>query len=132
MITVDGIKSRFAALLVSKNEIDPIVEILRHIVGLERLPKRAHKQARIIGRPGGQDNIVDGVAVLSQAELEALLVGEKLVQEVELGYELLVVGGRLGAREQPRRVHGVKCAIGHVKVLVLIVEEHFGERRQAN
>ena len=91
MVHVDGVVGGAAALLVAEYEVDPVVEAARHVVALERLAHHVHEEARLVATPGGQHHVVDVVAVLACAEVEALPVGEELVEEEELGYELLVV-----------------------------------------
>jgi hypothetical protein len=48
------------------------------------------------------------------------------MKRIEFRYEFFEISGRLIAAQQPRRKHGMECAIGHIETLV------FGQEKRVN
>lgn len=51
MEDVDGVLGSLARLLVAEDEVDPVAEPFRHVVGLQSLPVHQHKQAGVAAAP---------------------------------------------------------------------------------
>lgn len=63
---IDGVDSGRAVLLVSKDQIDPLVKMLRHVIALEGQSVHPDELARILLGPGRKHNV---------PELNAALLG---------------------------------------------------------
>jgi len=79
---VDGVHGRLALLLESEHQVDPLAQHLGHLVRLQRLAVHEHEEARVVARPGRQVHVVDALAVLPQAEVEACGEEEESSQSV--------------------------------------------------
>eukprot|EP00160_Parvularia_atlantis_P020755 Unigene8732_Nuclearia_a/m.26721 Unigene8732_Nuclearia_a/g.26721 ORF Unigene8732_Nuclearia_a/g.26721 Unigene8732_Nuclearia_a/m.26721 type:complete len:448 (+) Unigene8732_Nuclearia_a:817-2160(+) len=125
---VERLGRLLARLLVAKDEIDPVVKVLRHEGRLERLQVLAHKQTRITLGPRRQDHVVHALAVLLHAEVVHVEVAQELGEVEKLGDELLHVRGRVRRRQRPRLLDRVERAVGDVEAAALKLEERLRER----
>ena len=102
---VERADGRRAALLGAKDEVDPQVQPLGHVVALEG---RAVLCDEVDGvrSPRRQPHVVDGLSVLPRAKREAVAVEQHVGETEELGDELLDVGGRVRAGVVPRKGPG--------------------------
>ena len=124
---VGGAHGLRSALLVAEYEIDPLVQLARDELGLERHAIDAHEIVRALG-PLGQLDVVDGLLlVLGAAQVEAIQVEEHLRQVEELRHQLLHVR-RVALAVLPRRRHRVERAVRVVELAVLHVQEDGCER----
>mmetsp|Transcript_45286 Transcript_45286/g.135145 ORF Transcript_45286/g.135145 Transcript_45286/m.135145 type:complete len:389 (-) Transcript_45286:129-1295(-) len=122
------------ALLVAKNKVNPLVQVLAHAWALER--GAVHRQEargcgaalRPVARPRRQLHVVHRLAALPDAQRQALAVAQELAAgHVELGDELLDV--RCAAQHAvPRLSQRAKEAVGRVKPSVLKAQ-HVRRRR---
>ena len=128
---VAGGERRVALLLEAEDEVDPVVQALRHVVALERLPVLLDEAARLVG-PRRQEDVVDALVVLLDAHVKVVLVDEQLRQAEHLGYQLLDVGRRLLGRQPPRLLYRVERAVGNVEAAVLELDEEARERLDAH
>jgi len=81
-------KQKATFLFVSKDEIDPLMDLTRDELRLEGLPVDPDELVRI-GGPGGQLHVADLGAVLNLAQLEAVHVHEHLGKAEELRDQFL-------------------------------------------
>ena len=95
-----------AALLDAKDEVDPLVQMRRDVLALERLAVARDEVVRR-GGPRRQAHVVDAVAVLPLAQVEAVGVAEelRLAASRERRVESQVVVGEVGK---------LACAVGEL------------------
>ena len=112
---------------VPEDEVDPLVQVLRHVTALQCLAMQSHKFLRVAAGPGGQTDVPDRLAFLRLPEVEVVAVREEVGQAVELWDEFAHVlevhrggaqprlfvcegegedWGRVGERERCGRVGG--------------------------
>lgn len=65
---IGGRLCSLAALLGAKYQVYPFVQVLAHVVALQRLPLQAHELVRAALCPGGQLNVTQGAPIL-QADI---------------------------------------------------------------
>ena len=68
---VDGLEGGLALLFEAEDEVDPLVEMRRDEVALQRLAVSADELARIALGPRRQQNVVQRGAALFHAQIEA-------------------------------------------------------------
>jgi len=73
---------RIPPLLVAEDEIDPRVQMERHVFALERQTIDANELGAAVVRPGGEGHVADHLTVLLDAEVVAW-EGEGEREEVE-------------------------------------------------
>ena len=78
----------FASLLISVNEVNPMIDILRNIPTLQLLPKLSNKNIRIFIRPKRQRGIIDFLLILGQTIAVIIFIDEHLWQGVNLWNQL--------------------------------------------
>ena len=79
-------------LLVSKYQIDPLMDLTRHKLRLQCHAVDAHEIVRVLG-PLGQLNVVHQVVVLRAAHVKLIQIEKHLGQVEKLRYKLLHVRG---------------------------------------
>lgn len=67
---IDGFDSRQAVLLAPKYQIDPLVEMLRHVIAFQRESVYTNKFARVLLRPRWKNNIAELNTALLRAYRE--------------------------------------------------------------
>ena len=129
------IKPRFAImsnfptfLFVSEDEIDPLVNLARDELRLQRLPVDPHELVRG-RRPRRQLHVVHLGPIVQLAEPVPGVVDEHLGQVVELGDELLHVA-RVPLTVGPGALHAAEQSVGVIKLPALQREEQGGEGLQ--
>ena len=75
-------------LLVAKDEVDPVVQVFRHVGALERLAMALDEAPRVLSAPGRQNDVVDRRLVLTDTKVVPVDVDQKLGKVEELGDEL--------------------------------------------
>mmetsp|Transcript_60109 Transcript_60109/g.99256 ORF Transcript_60109/g.99256 Transcript_60109/m.99256 type:complete len:475 (+) Transcript_60109:1027-2451(+) len=88
------------ALFIAKNEINPFVQMQRHILGFQRIAMHAHKPLGIAIRPFRQQYIVDIDALLGHAIIETIRIRQKIRQVEKLGNEFFHVLHSASLRRQ--------------------------------
>lgn len=61
---VDGVDGTIALLLAAKNQIDPLMQMLAHIIAFQRLTMHTNEFTRILLCPRWQNDVIQCVAVL--------------------------------------------------------------------
>ena len=125
---IGGSDSLGSSLFVAEYQVDPLVELARHELGLQRLSVDPHKLLRSVG-PGRQLHVAHLHSVVQPAQSVAVGVDEHLRQVVELGDQLLHVAG-VSLAVGPGTLHGAEESVGVVELPVLQGEEQAGERLQ--
>ena len=115
-----------AALLEAEDEVDPLVQVSRHVLALQRLPVDSHELLRC-GSPGRQHDVAQLGVVLLGAQVQLVDVPEEVGLVEELRDELLDVGHVVVA-ELPRGGNGVEQPIGQVEPASLKLNGECGER----
>ena len=131
---VESLLGVAALLAEAEHEVDPLVEMFANVLGLEGLAHDTNKLVRVALGPRRQHDVVDALASLLRAKVEAIGVLQHLGQVVELGNQLLDVGevAREAGGRLPRLVDAVEQAIGHVEATTLQLEEVLRKRFEAN
>mmetsp|Transcript_32287 Transcript_32287/g.79275 ORF Transcript_32287/g.79275 Transcript_32287/m.79275 type:complete len:400 (+) Transcript_32287:1181-2380(+) len=80
-----------APLLVPKYQVDPLVQVVRHVIALQGGARLAHKLPRVALGPRRQHHVIDLDAILARAEVEGVDIGEEVWVVVELRHKLLHV-----------------------------------------
>ena len=74
----------FPSLFWSEDQVNPVADLLRNVVGLQLLPVLNYKIVGILG-PFGNFHVVDSVFLLGHAKVVLLYVEENLWHVEELG-----------------------------------------------
>merc|ERR1712106_987154 len=74
MENVDGFDCFYTALLVAKDQIDPVMQVSRHLGTLERLAMNKYKQTTVISTPRRQRDMMHQFSVLALAKIKVLVV----------------------------------------------------------
>ncbi len=107
-------------LSAAPDQFDPVVQILRHIRGLQRLSHLHHELVGTLLRVGWKVDVMDGTLVLVGPEIPVVQVEEQLGQRVELrSYFTDILGVIRGVLE--RAEHIIEESVGHV-VLALSLQ----------
>jgi hypothetical protein len=83
---VGRVDSGLSLLLVAEYQVDPLVQVCRHVIGLESGAVGSDKLARVVLGPGWQDNVVQSYAALLSTQIELVRIHEKVWQVEKLGY----------------------------------------------
>eukprot|EP00162_Nutomonas_longa_P010978 comp20268_c0_seq1/m.40279 comp20268_c0_seq1/g.40279 ORF comp20268_c0_seq1/g.40279 comp20268_c0_seq1/m.40279 type:complete len:404 (-) comp20268_c0_seq1:503-1714(-) len=121
-----------SGLLVSKDEIDPLVQVLRDIVAFQRHAHLACELARVAMGPRREHHTIHKRAFLLHTEIKAVGILEKVAQIVELGNELLDVGHCGFRRRAPGLLDAVEEAIGVIEFAALQRQKVLRKRLQAD
>jgi len=83
---IDGLHSTLARLLVAKDQINPMMQIIAHQLRFQCLTMYQHKETRITLTPSGQGDILNSFAILTTTEIETLEILKHFRQAKELWY----------------------------------------------
>lgn len=115
---INGLYGTFARLLETKDQIDPLMQIISHQLRFQCLSMNEHKESWISLTPGRQCNILNTFAILSTAEIETLEILKHFGQAEELRNEFLDICGTIPAGQTICGVQSVECAVRQIKVVV--------------
>ena len=65
-----GLLRLLPPLLVPKDEVDPLVEVPRHVLRLDCVSQRRHEGGRVAVGPWGKGNIADSGPTLADAKVD--------------------------------------------------------------
>lgn len=71
MEDIYGLQSSFSSLFVAENQVDPFVDVLGDVIGLQSLPVDQDEQPSITSAPIWQNDIVNSLAGLPHSKIEA-------------------------------------------------------------
>eukprot|EP00968_Pinguiococcus_pyrenoidosus_P000311 scaffold16_cov242-Pinguiococcus_pyrenoidosus.AAC.17 len=128
-VDIAGVLGCLSSLLVAEDQVDPVVQILAHVLALERLPVDLDEGLRAV-RPGREDDIVDHLAGLGRAKLEAVAISQHLRKVEELRHELFDVT-RVGGGAFPRLLDGSEKPVRLVELPVAHADVERSERLDA-
>jgi hypothetical protein len=92
MEDIDSINCWRSLLFVAENQIDPFVEVLRHVVAFQSGPVDANEFAGVIFGPGRQQDVIQSDAALLHAQIEFVVIGQHVRQVEKFRNQLLHVG----------------------------------------
>ena len=92
MEQIDGLDGSRPLLFAAKDQVDPFVQVLRHVVAFQGGPVQSDELARVAFCPGRQNDVVQGHSALFAAQVEPVGVDEKVRQVKEFGNQFLDVG----------------------------------------
>jgi hypothetical protein len=121
-------------LLAPEHQVDPVVEIRRDVVTLQRLPVDADKLLSAAIGPGGERDVVDDFRALALERPEVDVVGvvEEVGEEEELGDQFFHVAGVGGGGDAlPRRCDRPELPVRAVEAAILQEDVEGGERFEA-
>lgn len=123
---VVGFNSILSPLLRPKNEINPQVQMIGHIIRLQSLPHRFQKQHGVVFGPFGELHIMDLLLILPRSQIQVHGVEqERRVILVELRDELFEACGVLH-HVLPVTLYAFKEAVGFVEFAALQLQHVFG------
>mmetsp|Transcript_21850 Transcript_21850/g.32513 ORF Transcript_21850/g.32513 Transcript_21850/m.32513 type:complete len:409 (-) Transcript_21850:2794-4020(-) len=114
----EQVESRYgfsAHLLAPKYQVDPVIEILAHIVAFQSLSVDTNEPLwRSLG-PRRQRHVIDRLSHLCDAKIKAVAILEEFGKVKELGNEFSNILLVLCTRRSPTASDIVKQSIGHIK-----------------
>ena len=70
---IQALYSLGASLLVSKDQVDPLVQVRRHVLAFQRHPVHQNEQCRIVASPRRKLNMIDQASTRSTAQIQTIL-----------------------------------------------------------
>ena len=127
MEQIDGLHGGRPLLFAAENQVDPFVQVLRHVVAFQGGPVQPDEFAWVAFGPGRQNNVVQGDSALFAAQVEPVSVDEKVRQVKEFWDELLDVGHvELGSRP-PGLSDRMEQPVSQIEMSALQLKELLGE-----
>lgn len=70
MKDIDGLNGSLPFLFVPEHQVDPLTDVLGHVLGLQGLPVDEDKKARVVACPRREVDVIHPFTVLTDTEIK--------------------------------------------------------------